>query len=252
VTTKPRATAVSVDPTGLTNVTSTDVQGAIEDLDAVAGGGGTLTVQDENGNVATGVTQIDFQGAGVAATSGTGEVIVTISGGGGSSSVPYNRALGKTYTLSAAPNATYPDASTGKAFDGAAWGGSKLTDGNTGGVYTSGQNIGYNHTEIATTVSASFDLGSSQSIGLVVARGRYGTGGVYRPVSFKVEHSDDNSSWTTDLNVTGLANGGQPGDDNWIAQMPITVSSHRYWRMTFGRDAVNNHWLFLNEIELWG
>lgn len=50
---------------------------------AAASGGGSLTVQDENGNVATGVTQLDFQGAGVAATAGTGEVIITISGGGG-------------------------------------------------------------------------------------------------------------------------------------------------------------------------
>lgn len=38
--TKPRATAVSVDPTGLTTVTSTDVQGAIEELDAATGGSG--------------------------------------------------------------------------------------------------------------------------------------------------------------------------------------------------------------------
>ena len=44
------------------------------------GGGGSLTVQDENANVSTSVTQIDFQGAGVTATSGTGEVIVTIPG----------------------------------------------------------------------------------------------------------------------------------------------------------------------------
>lgn len=40
----------------------------------------TLTVQDENANVATGVTQIDFQGQGVTATAGTGEAVVTIPG----------------------------------------------------------------------------------------------------------------------------------------------------------------------------
>jgi hypothetical protein len=39
-----------------------------------------LTVEDENGNVSTAVTQIDFQGAGVTATAGTGEVVVTIPG----------------------------------------------------------------------------------------------------------------------------------------------------------------------------
>lgn len=48
--------------------------------ETVAAGGGSLTVQDENGAVATGVTQIDFQGAGVSASSGSGEVVVTIPG----------------------------------------------------------------------------------------------------------------------------------------------------------------------------
>ena len=80
MTQNPRAAQVVLDPTGLVNVTSTDVQGAIEDLDAAAGGGGSLTVQDENSNVSTSVTQIDLQGAGVSATSGTGEVVVTIPG----------------------------------------------------------------------------------------------------------------------------------------------------------------------------
>lgn len=49
----------------------------------VVGAGAALTVQDENSNVATNVSQIDFQGAGVTVTAGTGEVIVTIPGGAG-------------------------------------------------------------------------------------------------------------------------------------------------------------------------
>lgn len=44
------------------------------------GGSSSLTVQDENANVSTAVTQIDFQGTGVTASAGTGEVIVTIPG----------------------------------------------------------------------------------------------------------------------------------------------------------------------------
>lgn len=43
-------------------------------------GVGTLTVQDENVEVETAVTQIDFQGSGVVATSGASEVIVTVRG----------------------------------------------------------------------------------------------------------------------------------------------------------------------------
>jgi hypothetical protein len=41
--------------------------------------GGSLTVQDENSNVATGVTQIDFQGLNVSAASGSGEVVVSVA-----------------------------------------------------------------------------------------------------------------------------------------------------------------------------
>ena len=43
-------------------------------------GGGTLTIQDEGANVGGSVTQLDFQGAGITATAGAGEVIVTVSG----------------------------------------------------------------------------------------------------------------------------------------------------------------------------
>lgn len=42
-----------------------------------------LTVQDEGSTVATGVVQLDFQGAGVTVTTGTGELIVTIPTGTG-------------------------------------------------------------------------------------------------------------------------------------------------------------------------
>lgn len=58
---------------------------------APTSGGGSLTVQDENGTVATGVTQIDFQGAGVTAAAGTGEVVVTIPGGSGGGTVKDRR-----------------------------------------------------------------------------------------------------------------------------------------------------------------
>lgn len=57
-----------------------------------------VTVQDENANVATAVTQIDFQGAGVTATSGTGEVVVTIPGGGANTKT-INAQTGTAYTL---------------------------------------------------------------------------------------------------------------------------------------------------------
>lgn len=66
---------------------------------AAAAASGGLTIQDENGNVATGVTQLDFQGAGVTATAGTGEVVITIPGGAGGAT---GRVLLKKITLAAA------------------------------------------------------------------------------------------------------------------------------------------------------
>lgn len=60
----------------------------------------TLVVQDENGNISTTVTQIDFQGAGVSVSAGTGEVVVTIPGSTGITSITYaNMAKGQRTTL---------------------------------------------------------------------------------------------------------------------------------------------------------
>lgn len=44
-----------------------------------------ITVQDENTTVASGVTQLDFQGSGVNVTAGSGEVVVSIDSGSGNS-----------------------------------------------------------------------------------------------------------------------------------------------------------------------
>lgn len=52
-------------------------------ITSTGGGASALTVQDENTNISTAVSQIDFQGAGVTVTAGTGEVIVTIPGSSG-------------------------------------------------------------------------------------------------------------------------------------------------------------------------
>lgn len=72
----------AVDDDGVT-IPDGDYQVTVEDgvmTLSPAPSAGSLTVQDENSNVGTGVTQIDFQGAGVTVTSGTGEVVVTVPG----------------------------------------------------------------------------------------------------------------------------------------------------------------------------
>lgn len=63
-----------------------DQQGRITDIVDIpaAGGGGSLEIEDEGVSVETGVTKINFTGAGVTATSpAAGEVDVDIPGGGG-------------------------------------------------------------------------------------------------------------------------------------------------------------------------
>lgn len=91
-----------LDPEGSPDGHTPQVQGNRLVLAAppAGGGGSSLTIQDENGNVATDVTQIDFQGAGVTATGGTGEVVVTIPGdGGGGSSVAATRDICTATTI---------------------------------------------------------------------------------------------------------------------------------------------------------
>jgi hypothetical protein len=62
----------------------------------VFGGGSPLTVKDEGGTLSSSVTSMDFVGAGVSASNVGGAVTVTISGGGGGSSID----TGKTIALS--------------------------------------------------------------------------------------------------------------------------------------------------------
>lgn len=78
---------------------------------------GGLTVQDENGVVATGVMQLDFQGAGVTAAAGTGEVVVTIpggSGGGDTAWTPATLTNGWVNYGSGLPDAAYRKLSSGE------------------------------------------------------------------------------------------------------------------------------------------
>lgn len=157
------------------------------------------------------------------------------------------KSLGKPYTINPAANASYPDAVTGRSFVGGSWGGSKLTDANYGGGYTSGEDVGW---DSGADPAVRIDLGSAQSVSQVVARGRYGTGGVYRPQSFIVEHSDDDSTYTQDYSSGVTSDASQPGDGPWTAVLTFTGSSHRYWRVTLGRRS--GGFLFANEIELWG
>lgn len=75
---------VTFDDTGLAHISHTNVQDALEDLDAAVGAGGYQTVKDE-GTSLTARTVIDFQGAGVTAVddAGNSKTVVTIPGASG-------------------------------------------------------------------------------------------------------------------------------------------------------------------------
>jgi hypothetical protein len=109
-------------------------------------GGSGLTIQDENGTVATGVTQIDIQGAGAVATSGTGEVVITIPG---YTDEQARDALGAALVAGSGISIAVND------------GADTITITATGGGVGSGaNNIGYD-TEIAATAYTTITLDST-------------------------------------------------------------------------------------------
>lgn len=72
----------------------TALDGRVDVLEAAPTGTSALSVQDEDGTALTGVTLLDFRGAGVTAAAGaTGEVVVTIPGGGSSAPSTSRNAL---------------------------------------------------------------------------------------------------------------------------------------------------------------
>lgn len=60
-------------------------------------GSGTITTKDEGATLSTGVTTLDFVGAGVVASGAGATTTVTIAGGGGGSATPEVSAAGRVY-----------------------------------------------------------------------------------------------------------------------------------------------------------
>jgi hypothetical protein len=159
-----------------------------------------------------------------------------------------NLALYKSYTLSPAPNTSYPD--TGDNIlnvSSTTWSAiQKLTDGQLGSkTYADGTWVGWN----SQSPTIRLDLASAQSGRLFIIKGMYGASGIYRPIAIHLQYSDNDITWTTVENRTGMASGGLPGMRYWTASFDISASGeHRYWRVSLTYDT---QWLFVGEIEFW-
>ena len=149
-----------------------------------------------------------------------------------------SKALGKTYTKSAAASGSYPDT-----------GGVELNDGNLGSdasfsdaTWQGHQNLG------STTLDVTVDLGSSTSINF--ARSYYfvdTSNGIYKPTSVEILTSTDNSTFTSRGSTAANAAANESGK-RWRYELSFSSVSARYvrFKMTSGGE-----WLFPGEVQLY-
>lgn len=110
-------------------------------------------------------------------------------------------------------------------------------------------NTGWNGSTNDTVVIHQ-DLGEARSADFYIVQGYFGTSSIYRPIAAHLEYSDDDSSWTTVENFTGLGDGGQPGGQNWLIRWDTSAEgSHRYWRVTLTHGGT---WVFVDAIRFGG
>lgn len=192
------------------------------DTITIAASGSSLTVQDENTNVSTAVTQIDFQGAGVTVTSGTGEVIVTIPGGSGSSSA--NGPDGKPWihTPPASANAMDDEFNDGTSMSGPVNGlDSKWTKHNLG---TSGWTV-LDDTKAPGCVFFDIPTGQSTDQGIYQA---VPAGDFTATSRFELQYASDRQMWgifVVDTSGTGIALSLDTGDITYIRTMSAWVQN---------------------------
>lgn len=92
--------------------------------------------------------------------------------------------------------------------------------------------IGFGWSRLTNDVSTiTFDLLEARGGSKFRVFGWYGTTGWHRPIAALLEHSDDNSVWTTVENFTALAASSQPGDRGWFVEWNVS-GAHRYWRVS--------------------
>lgn len=215
--------------------------------------GSSVNVEDNDTLVAA-ATTLNFGTNLTVTDDGGGQVTIDATGGGGGSG-PDNHFRLKPYTTSPAPNASYPDNERPYAESlpaSPSWNVDNvpiLTDGDIGRSPQFGfayRYLGWQSSVGAVTVRV--DAGSAVTGSVLRLFGVYGSDQIGIPVSFTLEWSDDDASWTT---VTTRSSMGSPatGQKMWMAEFDVSsAGSHRYWRiLTTG----SSTWLFISEIEMW-
>lgn len=164
-----------------------------------------------------------------------------------------NHAVGRAIAYSPSPSGSYPDVAVDVIRSGdtdwAANFGTMLTFGHD--IEQESWTQGYLGWLSTQDITSTLDLGSALSGQVFLAQGIWGDEAIHRPVQVKLEHSDNGSSWTSFLDKTSLADGGQPGLRQWYVEFDISsAGSHRYWRLTI--DCHTTNWVFVGGIEFWG
>lgn len=170
-----------------------------------------------------------------------------------------NRALGKSYTVSPALVGTYADDhgmwSLGvDDVDFSGHAASMLTDGDRGEpTQVTLSHMGWNN---PTTAVVRLDMAAAIVGDHILVFGSYVSPSILNnqalPSSVKLEYSDNDSSWTTVHDLTGLSvTLGTAGTGRLVIELDISAAgSHRYWRLSFG--VPSSRYLLLSEVEFWG
>ena len=173
---KPRAAQISFDPTGLANITATDVQGALEELDAAIGGGGG------GGSAPT------LRGSGIAFVNNSATGTVNFPAGSASGDLAV-LCVGHGWGASTPSGWTSEDNQTGSNWNGAVF--SKVlnsTDVSTGHVDVSFSGGYYGEVMIAVMVGGTAGIRETKAV-------RSGSG------SSSVSVTTTTSAATTDLGL---------------------------------------------------
>lgn len=173
-----------------------------------------------------------------------------------------NRFLGKSYTVSPSPSGSYPDSAPtptikksttasptyASASTSTPPGGPELTNGTRGkGAADWTDYMGWTGAA-GMTITIRVDAAAAVSgTKIRVWFHENSSSTIDPPSGIKVETSDNDSSWTTVEDRTGLSQTRSTGV-GWLDVDVSAAGAHRYWRITLANASGN--FVFIDEVEL--